>query len=221
MPRRRSRGEVAIEATLANLEPGTERYQTLVAARDFKAAWVSLGERLTVVREQEQYKTWGYPSFEAYCRGELHLKAETANKLTRSFSYLRDHEGAVLIEREKRELPPLDVVDLLSRARERANVSDRQLEEIHEEVFDTEEGPKSRAEVLKRIREVDPDAFRAPQKPEKGPGDGDLRKALLLAERLQSLVEPHAELSRPARDGLRTLVSELRDVFEQTRKLSA
>jgi len=55
MTRRKTRGEVAIQSKLATLDPESERYHVLVAARDFKASWVALGERLTAVREREQY----------------------------------------------------------------------------------------------------------------------------------------------------------------------
>ena len=63
MARRRTRGEAHIEALLSNLDPGSERYHVLRAARDFKASWVELGERLTETREQEKFKEWGYTSF--------------------------------------------------------------------------------------------------------------------------------------------------------------
>jgi hypothetical protein len=202
-----------MDALLAKLEPGSERYRVLAAARDFKASWVQLGERLTETREAGQWQEWGYASFEAYCRTELRLKSETANKLTRSFSFLRDHSPDSLAARETRELPPLDVVDLLSRARERSSVSEAQLRDISQDVFTGE--PPTRIDVLKRFREVDPDAFKAPERPksENQGGEGDLRKALLLGERLQSLLGG-LEITRAAKDGLKQLVRELQDLFE-------
>ncbi len=214
--RRKTRGEVEMEELLGRLDPSSERYRVLSAARDFKASWVELGERLTETREAEQYKEWGYDSFEAYCRTELRLKAETANKLTRSFSFLRDHTPQALETRQQRELPPLDVVDLLSRARERSQVSEAQLRDISKDVFAGE--PPTRGEVIKRFRELDPMAFKAPERPkaEAGPaGEGDLRKALLLAERLQSLLP--SEVSRAAKDGVKVVVRELQELFETAR----
>ena len=217
MARRHTRGEAHIEALLTRLDPNSERYGVLRAARDFKASWVELGELLTATREGTLYKEWGYANFEAYCRQELRLKAETANKLTRSFAFLRDHNPDSLEQREERELPPLDVVDLLSRARERAKISPTQFSEIEGEVF-TGESPPSKSEVLKRFRELAPEAFKPAANPPRTAGDDDLRKALLLAERLQSLVEPHPEISKAPREGLKTLVNELRGLFEATRK---
>lgn len=218
--RRRTRGEAQIEALLTKLDPGSERYRVLRAARDFKASWVEFGERLTEVREGELYKQWGYGAFESYCRQELRLKSETANKLTRSFSFLRDHNPESLETRTTRELPPLDVVDLLSRARERAKLSDAQFSSLEEEVFEAENTP-SRRDLMTRLRELDPETFRPAARPTRTPGDNDLRKALLLAERLQSLLEPHSEISRAARQAMESVVAELRRLFEKSRKLTA
>ncbi len=217
--RRRTRGEAEIEALLGQLDPKSERFRVLRAARDFKASWVELGERLTEAREQEIYKEWGYTSFEAYCRQELRIKGETANKLTRSFSFLRDHNPDSLESREVKELPPLDVVDLLSRARERAKVSDKQFAEIQGEVFEGE-APPTRADVLKRFREVDPEAFKpaAPRPARTGGGAEELRKALLLGERLLELVASHDAVSRESRQALKGVVAELKSLFEESRK---
>lgn len=220
MARRRTRGEARIEEMLTRLDPSSERYQVLRATRDFKASWVELGERLTTTREGGDYKQWGHTTFEAYCRQELHLKSETANKLTRSFAFLRDHNPESLENRQTRELPPLDVVDLLSRARERAKLSTDQFSEIEGAVFDGE-SPPSKQEVIKRFREIDPEVFKPAAKPTRTAGDDDIRKALLLAERLSSLVEPHTDVSSASRHALKNLVHELRGLFESTRKLAS
>jgi hypothetical protein len=159
MPRRRTRAEVEIEAKLDALDPSSKRHLVLSAVRDFKASWVAVGEELTQVREQELFEGWGYTNFETYCRRELRIKNDTANKLTRSFSFLRDHEPTALDEREQRELPPLDVVDLLSQARERAQVKPSELDAIRQEVFDPDTAVPTKGQVVKRFREIDPDAF--------------------------------------------------------------
>ena len=218
MDRQRSRTEVEMEAQLKTLDPSSERYATLSAARDFKASWVALGELLTRVREGSLYREWGYSSFEAYARRELRIRQDTANKLTRSFSFLRDHEPKALQERTERELPPLDVVDLLSRARDRAKVSDDQLATIREEVFAPDSNPTRHA-VVKKIREIDPEAFRG--KP-RGPvtTDEDLRKALLLGERFETLVHGHGEISQEAKQQVSQVVAELKALFEAKNEAS-
>ncbi len=217
--RRRSRAEAEIEAKLATLDPKSPRYQVLAAVRDFKAAWVQVGERLTRVREEEQFRGWGYSTFEQYCRRELRIKNETANKLTRSFSFLRDHEPKVLAQAHERELPPLDVVDLLSQARERAKIKPADLDGIRREVF--ENPSATRGQVVQRFRELDPEAFRGPPRSEKSDPAADVRRALLLAERLQALLEELPDVSRDARRGVGAAVEELREKFVATRKHDA
>jgi len=221
MDRRRSRSELAIEEQLKQLDPNTERYQVLQATRDFKASWVALGELLTVVRENGSFRDWGYSSFDAYCRRELRIKRDTANKLTRSFSFLRDHKPERIGEPE-RDLPALEVVDLLSRAREKSKVNDEQFGAIREEVFAPEGGNLTRGQVMKRFREFDPDAFRtAPRVVKEGAGDGDLRKALLIAERLEGLLGGISQVSDEARQAASRVAGELRKIFQESERKSA
>jgi hypothetical protein len=205
---RRTRSQKEMEATLAQLPPGTARHQTLSAARAFKAAWVDLGEKLTEVREKNLFRAWGYDNFESYCSRELHVRRDTANKLTRSFAFVREHEPVALESRHARELPALDVVDLLSRAQIPAPA----LNAIRREVFDEAAEPATRAQVLRQIRAADPDAFR-PQQVEVS--DQTVRKALLLAERLQSLLQVQAGISNKAIQGVAQAVSELRELSHQ------
>ena len=92
MPRRRSRAEIEIETKLTALDPSSKRHHVLSAVRDFKASWVVVGEELTEVREKSLFEGWGYTNFETYCRRELRIKNDTANRLTRSCSFQSDHE---------------------------------------------------------------------------------------------------------------------------------
>ena len=216
MPHRKSRAQAEIEARLNALDPESFRFQVLSAARDFRASWVALGDHLTQVREKEHYRAWGYISFEAYCRRELRLRNETASKLTRSFGYVRDHRPAALHEEQPREIPPLDVVDLLSRARERAKISDHDLHTIEQEVFSAD-GPATRGQLLRRFREVDPAAFAPDKKTVASGGESDVevRKALLLAERLLALLAGMPSVSEVAREGVRRASRELKQKFEE------
>jgi hypothetical protein len=225
MGRRTNRSEAEMSAQLDALDPESPRFRVLSAARQFKACWVDLGERLTEVRESNAFTQWGYTSFEAYCRRELHIKQDTANKLTRSFAFLRDHEPNVLEKRDSRDLPPLDVVDLLSQAKERTKVSDDAFDTIREQLFDPEAKPPTKNDVMKKFREVDPEAFRPAAKPAESKaqgGDNDLRKALLLAERLESLLQAQGDgVSKEALQNARNVVTELRERFSQTRRQGA
>ncbi|MBC7794696.1 MAG: hypothetical protein H7Z43_13410 [Clostridia bacterium] len=202
-----------MEELLTKLPPGSERHSCLSAAKEFKASWVLLGERLTKVRESGQFASWGYKTFETYVRSELRLKPDTALKLTRSFAFLRDHEPNALQAPITREIPSMDVVDLLSQARDKVKIDDTQLAKIRREAFDTEDGPMSKSEVMKRFREVDPEAFKPAPKTTGVVADGNVRKALLLAERLETLLAGIQGLSEGAQAGANTVTSELRIIF--------
>ena len=218
MTRSRSKAEVEMENLLGTLDPSSERFRVLAAARDFKASWVMLGEILTTVRDSNAYKGWGYVNFEAYARRELRLRSDTASKLTRSYSFLKEHEPQALQTRQEKDLPPLDVVDLLTRARDRAKVSDEDVQAIREEVFEDGANPTRHA-VVKRFREIDPDAFRGkPRAPKEAGGSDELRKALLLGERFETLVTQHSALSDNAKKVLSQVVDEVRQAFEATKK---
>jgi hypothetical protein len=62
----------------------------------FKASWVELAEGLTQAKRQQRWKDWGYDSLETYARTELHLKQETVDKLTGSYSFLKRRAPSVL-----------------------------------------------------------------------------------------------------------------------------
>ena len=216
MTRQRTRAEMEMEEKLKGLDPSSFRYQVLASARDFKAIWVQMGNFLTKVREDSLYEGWGHKTFEAYCRKEVRIRQDTANKLTRSFSFVRDNEPTVLAQQEENELPPLDVVDLLSRAKERTQVPQEQLDTIRQEVFHGEQEP-TRQRLMKRFREIDPEAFRAKKKDEVKPeeGDPDMRKAVLIAERLLSLILPGPSISEGSKDAMQGVVNELTALLEQ------
>src|SRR4051812_22121731 len=98
-----------------------ERAELIARVRRFKASWFELGESLTEAKRSENFKKWGYGSFEDYCAKELHLKRDTADKLTGSFAFLRKSAPDVL-RRDGRDgpLPNYQAVDFLRRAEKEA-----------------------------------------------------------------------------------------------------
>ena len=66
-----------------------ERAELLRRARRFKTSWIELAEALTQSRRGGRWREWGYASFEAYAKSELHLRQETVDKLTGSYSFLQ------------------------------------------------------------------------------------------------------------------------------------
>lgn len=215
--------QAQMQARIDSLPEDSERQSVLLAAKRFKASWVELGEILLKIRDGGSYKRWGFATFEAYCRRELHIKQETANKLTRSFAYLRQHAPASLgpaVQGEQAHGPPaLDVVDLLSQAQERTKVSAEALADIGQEMLSRGTAP-TRTDVLKKLREQDPEAFRAGTKATATPAGPArpvaqaLRKAMLLAERLSALlVGPDTAVDEATRAQMQQVTDVLRALF--------
>jgi hypothetical protein len=139
------------------------------------------------------------------------------NKLTRSFAFLQQHapnrlQGA----RQGAAVPALDVVDLLSQASARTKVSADALANIGADILEGE-ATLSRHDVLKRLRQDDPEAFRKKPKAAVVPSavnEVDLRKALLLAERLSGLLgEQGGVVSSDTLGKLQNVVAELRAAY--------
>ncbi len=115
------------------LHPGSFRHTVLLAARRFKSTWVELGKLLVKVRDQASYEGWGYPTFEAYCAQELHIRKQTALKLTRSFSFLHKHEPKQLLSEDLAErVPAFEIVEVLADAEERGQMSSAEYRAIRD-----------------------------------------------------------------------------------------
>ncbi len=145
--------ESDLDARIAAFQGDQERVEVLTRARRFKASWIELGEALSQVMKEERWRRWGYPSFEEYCTKELHLKRETAYKLTGSYTFLKARAPEVL----RRDglaapIPPLESVSFWRRAEEEAEEeAPEQLRELRRAVVD--EGAPAAA-LKRRYKEV-------------------------------------------------------------------
>ena len=110
------------------LEDAEERHQDdpmrahmLHVARNFKASWIELAESLTDTRKSGAWKKWGFASFDEYAKKELHLRQETVDKLTGSFSFLKARAPQVLSRDALEEsVPTYQAVDYLRKAAARS-----------------------------------------------------------------------------------------------------
>ncbi len=130
-----------IDATLAALEEtfsdDRERAELLRRARQFKSSWIELAQALTEARKNGRWKDWGFETFDDYTRRELHLRQETVDKLTGSYSFLQRRAPAVL-DRDgvAAPLPSYQAIDFLRRAEERADAPREVVEELRRKVLD-------------------------------------------------------------------------------------
>src|SRR5437764_13726750 len=87
MPRTRTDDVLAASEIQHAHDP--ERAELIARVRRFKASWFELGEALTEQKRSEKWRQWGYAAFDDYVKRELHLRADTVDKLTGSFTFLR------------------------------------------------------------------------------------------------------------------------------------
>lgn len=131
-----------------------ERTEVLARARAFKRSWIELAEALAGVFERGSWQTWGYDSFDAYCRKELHITPSTASKLLGSFRFLRQSAPRV-VERARDQpqapVPSLRAVDFVARATERGAADKDSLQQIRKAAF--EEGVEAPA-LARRFKEI-------------------------------------------------------------------
>lgn len=118
----------AIEQFLERHGDDPQRLDLVRRAQAFKRSWIELAEALVQVRASGEYRNWGYDDFHRYCQAELQLKAATVDKLTVSYSTLKNHAPDVL-ERDGvvRAIPSYQSIDYFARAVDHAgsNVTDR------------------------------------------------------------------------------------------------
>jgi hypothetical protein len=137
------------------------RQTVQLAAQRFKAGWAELGKLLVQVRDSASFSDWGYPSFEAYCAEELHIKKPTALKLVRSYSFLARREPQMARERRDDETsvraPAFEVVEVLADAEDRGQLSDAEYQRIRESIWNPERPASDlRRELVERYPRPQP-----------------------------------------------------------------
>lgn len=182
----KTKAELVIEKIMQQLDPASSRYQVLSVARQFKSSWVELGEQLTRVRNSGEFSSWGYGTFEDYCRDEVRIKKETAIKLTCAFNFLEKEEPEILARsRQMLPVPDYRSIDLLRQAQENGQLNTEQYQQLREAVFEKE---RSHPTVAKQFRE-----FNGQNQP---PAESELlRQALLTARRLENHLQQLPQLS--------------------------
>jgi hypothetical protein len=148
----RTKTEAALEdAEMAHADD-PERAELLRRARSFKSSWIELAQALTSVKRSGRWKDWGYDSLEAYARTELHLRPETVDKLTGSYTFLQRKAPSVLSRDSlSHNVPSYQSVDFLRRAESSESAPRDTVEEIRRRVLDD---GVSAAAVTREYRDV-------------------------------------------------------------------
>jgi hypothetical protein len=194
----------AMEDRLLAVSDDPERADALAKARSFKRTWLELAEALTRVQQRDAWQRWGFESFDAYCRKELHLRSSTVAKLLGSYRFLETSAPRVL-ERSRSSaaapVPSLQAVEFVARATERGAADPETLQSIQRVAFD--EGGDAPL-LARRFNEV---AF-----PQSEDDRADKARAQLVAtaRRLAALVaEPGVPVPRKLATRLEETLGEL------------
>lgn len=116
------------------------RADTLQKARAFKRTWLELAEALARVQVQASWEGWGFSDFDAYCRKELHLRANTVAKLLGSYRFLETSAPRV-IERAREDpfeapIPTVKAVEFVQKATDRGAADAETMETIQRVAFE-------------------------------------------------------------------------------------
>jgi hypothetical protein len=142
-----------LERKAMNAPSGSFRQAVLVAAKRFKASWVELGKLLVRVRHEGTFQEWGYPTFEAYCLAELRIRKQTADKLTRGYSFMNKHEPDRIESPDIAEsAPAFEVVEVLAQAEERGQLSAQEYKSIRDSIWNPDKpASELRKELVERF----------------------------------------------------------------------
>jgi hypothetical protein len=205
----KSTGERHIEQIMEQLEPGSDRYEVLDKAKQFKSSWVELGEKLLLVNNKGRFREWGYQSFEEYCVQEIRIKRGTAEKLTMAYRFMEKEEPALLAPRQDsnqqlKPLPDYRSVDLLRKAKEEKGFSEEEYGDLRKSIIEEE---RSHPTVLKKFKEV------AALREEPNPL-APVKASLSAARRLESTLRSLGEVPGQYLANLGELISHLEHELE-------
>jgi hypothetical protein len=199
---KQSKGEKYIEQLLQELQPDSDRYRVLATAKQFKASWAELGERLINVNQRSLFRDWGYDSFGEYCSREIRIRKGTAEKLTMAYKFLEREEPGVLARGEGLlPMPDYRSVDLLRRAQEEGNFAPEQYQSLRDAVVEDE---RSLPSVRKQFQEVT-----RGKEEQMTTSLRQSRLSLNTARRLLAALEPMGELYAQNKPFLDVLITEL------------
>ncbi len=138
-------------------------------SKDFKTAWLHLGQNLYPVYKDKLFTAWGFEKFEHYTEGELGVNKETATKLLKTYFFLEQEEPEYLKkefreERDPAQVPGYDALNVLRLARARKELNKKDYDELKEKVFEkggeAAEVRRDLVSLMKERKQVDPDEER-------------------------------------------------------------
>lgn len=184
--------------------PGSLRQTVLLAAKRFKSSWVDLGKLLVKVRNDASFEEWGYPTFEAYCLAELRIRRQTADKLTRSFSFLDKHEPERMRDSGAAEAAPaFELVEVLAQAEERGQLTNQEYKSVRDSIWDQE---KPTSELRRELTEK----FAPPQS--QASDKGELKRLWTMGKRLAAELRANKKVPKAVTERADALAADLEEL---------
>lgn len=194
------------EPKLPEIDPSSFRGQVVATARRFKDTWLEMAQLLKRVRQESLFAEWGHKDFDTYCRKELRIRKQTADKLAQTYSFLERHEKAMINAPEKARVPAFEVVEVLAKAEGSGRMTEQDYASIRDEIWKAPEDdalPKTPAQVTRSINERFP--ARAPP-PEKAVA---LKRFAQSARKLAQELSGSQDVPRAVREKAAALAAEL------------
>ena len=134
--RTETKTEISMKKLMETLDPKSLRFQALNSAARFKSNWLDLGELLHGILKSEQFREWGYETFEEYSKVELKIKLDTAMKLVGSFGYLKKFKPSITAPDSLAPVPDFKVINKLMEAESNPNLKEDDFKTLRHSVFD-------------------------------------------------------------------------------------
>ena len=200
--------EEVITQKVSQVPPGSFRQTVLLAAKRFKSSWVELGKLLVKVRDGALYEEWGFETFEAYCLSEVRIRKSTAEKLTRSFSFLDKHEPRAMAQEDIVETAPaFEVVQVLADAEDRGKLSAQEYKSIRDSIWDQERPVSELRREL--VEQFPPDATKAAN------DSVHLKRMAAWARKLASELAGNKKVPRAMADRAEALAEEVEELAQK------
>jgi hypothetical protein len=193
-----------VSSLTGEVAPGGFRMTVLSAAKRFKSTWVELGKLLVRVRDEGLFQEWGFESFESYCYKELHIRKQTALKLTRSYQFLDKHEPKVMREGDLADrAPAFEVVEVLADAEERGQLSAAEYQSVRDAIWSPE---RPANEVKRELSE------RFPRPAPEPSDDAQLKRLAGLAKKLASDLRACRKVPNAVRERAAALAEDVEEL---------
>lgn len=200
--------EADLDRRAMSVPPGSFRQAVVLAAKRFKSSWVELGKLLVKVRHEGTFQEWGYATFDAYCLAELRIRKQTADKLTKGYSFINKHEPERMASSDIAEsAPAFEVVEVLAQAEDRGQLSAQDYKSIRDSIWSPE---KPTSELRRELSE----RFPAPEG--EAPSDAaSVKRLWLQMKRLAAELRANKKVPRALVERADALSQDLEEVVTQ------